>query len=183
MEKKELTKKSKRISFLLRHKPEDADLVLDDAGWVATRDLVKAIGVSNTDLQYIVDNNNKKRFEFSNDKRKIRARQGHSVEVKLEYESIEPPDVLFHGTSESSLDDVLADGIKKMNRHHVHLSSDKDTAKTVGSRHGTPVILFVHSGDLYNDGIEFFRTGNGVWLTDFVDPKYIIKLWSLGLEQ
>lgn len=170
---------SKTLSYHLRHAPQEIGLTLEDGGWVKITDLIaalysrKKLTLTIYDLKAVVANCPKKRFSFSEDGLRIRANQGHSVEVDLQLEETAPPPVVYHGTADRFLDAIQAEGLKKMNRHHVHLSGDVETAHKVGSRHGRPVVLEVHSGKMHEDGFKFFRSANGVWLTDVVPAKYI----------
>jgi len=175
---KELKVKSKFLSLVLRHRPKLIGIILDQNGWVSVDTLLgklDAFGnpMSLEELNEVVENNNKKRFAFSEDGEKIRANQGHSVNVDLGYEPASPPEFLFHGTAKQYLDNILKEGIKKRKRHHVHLSAEEATAKSVGSRHGSPVILKIPAASMAEAGMKFYLSDNGVWLTDFVDPKYI----------
>ena len=120
--------------------------------------------------------NNKQRFEFDRDRLRIRARQGHSLDIDLGYEAAIPPDTLFHGTATRFLDSILEQGLLKCARHHVHMSTNKDTMLAVGMRHGQPVILSIDARQMHNDGHQFFVTGNQVWLTDHVPPGYLTVL-------
>ncbi len=117
----------------------------------------------------------KKRFAFNEDHTKIRASQGHSIAIDLALVSQQPPEFLYHGTARANISSILETGIEKRNRQHVHLSSDKETAVKVGSRHGEPVVLTIRTGKMHNDGILFYQSENGVWLTDYVNTKYISK--------
>ena len=126
------------------------------------------------ELEEIVETNDKKRYEFSDDKKKIRARQGHSVDVDVELEEKTPPDILYHGTATKFLESIYKNGINSGNRLYVHLSNDEDTAKKVGSRHGTPYVLKIDANKMFNDGNKFYLSNNDVWLTKFVDKKYIL---------
>lgn len=128
------------------------------------------------ELNEIVETNDKKRYEFSDDKKKIRARQGHSIVVDVELKETTPPDVLYHGTATRFLSSIYENGIIKGNRQHVHLSETVDIATTVGKRHGKPCVLVVNCKKMVEDGCKFYLSNNGVWLTDFVDKKYI-SLW------
>jgi putative RNA 2'-phosphotransferase len=171
---------SKFLSLVLRHQPQEIGLELDTNGWANVKDLIakcakKGLKFSMEELEIIVETNDKKRFAFNEDKTQIRANQGHSVEIDLAIKPIKPPEFLYHGTSIDTVNSILNDGIKKMSRQHVHLSEDKETAVKVGSRHGKPVVLTVLSIQMYQDGIEFYQSENGVWLTDFVDSKYLSK--------
>ncbi|MCK7612671.1 RNA 2'-phosphotransferase [Roseibium sediminicola] len=172
------TKISKRLALWLRHQPQDAGLSLTEDGWAKTQDVLNALeriglGSSHDQLQRVVDTNDKKRFEFSEDGDRIRARQGHSVKIDLGLEPLTPPDILFHGTATRFLPPILNDGLKPMNRHHVHLSADTVTALNVGTRHGKPAILKVAAGPMHAAGHAFFQTGNGVWLTEAVPPTFL----------
>ncbi len=153
---------------------------LDPQGWAdveAVLDAVRArFGEFDRDqLQELVLSNDKKRYAFDDSGTRIRASQGHSVPVELGLEPIEPPSLLYHGTSESALQSILDQGLVKGRRHHVHLSSDVETARKVGSRRGgAPVTFEVCSGEMRN--YSFFRSANGVWLTDHVPPQYLRHL-------
>lgn len=172
---KQLTKLSKRLSKVLRHAPERIGITLDKNGWVEVSELLKGLGsdIALEDIEYVVANNNKKRFEFSPDKNKIRACQGHSINVDLDLKAVVPPDVLYHGTSTNTVQHIEADGILKMNRDHVHLSADQETAINVGQRHGKPTVLLIDAKKMHAEGADFYMSNNGVWLTDFVPKEYI----------
>jgi putative RNA 2'-phosphotransferase len=126
-------------------------------------------------LEEIVENNSKQRFAFSEDKSKIRANQGHSVAVDLEFTPAEPPTLLYHGTAERFLASIMKQGVQKRSRQHVHLSKDKVTAVMVGKRHGKAVVLIVEAGKMYKDGYEFYHSENGYWLTDHIPTQYLKK--------
>lgn len=180
MNQDKITKFSKFLSLLLRHKPEEIGLTLDENGWADVKDLLERLrktgkAHSMEDLREVVATNDKKRFSFNDDETKIRANQGHSLKtVDLKMQPIEPPEFLYHGTSERNKNAILESGIQKMSRQHVHLSKDKGTAMTVGMRHGKPTVLVVAAKQMFDDGIDFFLSENKVWLTDFVDKKYIL---------
>ncbi len=178
MTPKQLVQRSKRLSYLLRHDPADAGLTLDAAGWVSVDKLLASVKWTRAELDQVVADNNKKRFEYSSDNTQIRASQGHSVDVELGYEARTPPDTLYHGTSKHTLDVILRDGLKKMARHHVHLSADKETALIVGKRRSDAVILSVNTAQMQADGHAFYISTNGVWLTDSVPVSYLTVLWT-----
>jgi putative RNA 2'-phosphotransferase len=166
---------SKFLSKVLRHAPESVGLRLDEAGWAEVGDLLDAaeragVPIDRATLERVVAENDKRRFAFSEDGRRIRASQGHSVDVDLGLEAKEPPEVLFHGTAAASLDAIRREGLRPGRRTHVHLSVDEATAVAVGSRHGAPVVLRVAAGRLHREGRRFYRSDNGVWLTDTVPP-------------
>ncbi|AZA81340.1 RNA 2'-phosphotransferase [Chryseobacterium lactis] len=177
IEKKKI---SKFLSLILRHQPESIGLKLDESGWanveeLKTKSAQKRIYFTTEELDEVVETNNKKRFAFNEDKTMIRASQGHSIDIDLAIEAQQPPEFLYHGTAESNISSILDQGIQKRNRQHVHLSADKETATKVGMRHGKPVILTIRTGKMYEDGLSFYLSANEVWLTDFVDAKYISK--------
>jgi len=180
MEPKVETKISKFLSLVLRHKPETIDLELDAHGWASVsvllaklQDIFPQIGLEQ--LKYVVENNNKQRFSFNEGQSKIRANQGHSQTVDLQLDPIEPPEFLFHGTATRNLQSISREGLKKMNRHHVHLSESFQTATQVGMRYGKPVVLKVMAQRMWQSGVLFYRTANGVWLTERVAPNYIMS--------
>ena len=171
---------SKFLSLVLRHQPQEIGLNLDANGWANVDELIQKCAIKNIkfnfeDLKEVVATNEKQRFIFNEDKSKIRANQGHSIEIDLALEPIMPPKFLYHGTAEKNVTSILENGINKMNRQHVHLSQEKATAINVGSRHGKPVVLIIQSGIMYEAGLVFYKSENNVWLTDFVDKKYISK--------
>jgi putative RNA 2'-phosphotransferase len=171
-------KVSKYLSRHLRHQPERLGITLGDGGWVAVDDLLRAcaaqsFALSREELDEVVARNDKQRFAFDASGTRIRASQGHSVAVDLGLERSAPPAVLFHGTAEHVVDAILREGLRPMRRHHVHLSTDVETATRVGGRHGRAVVLEVDAGRMAADGHAFSVSDNGVWLTDAVDPRYL----------
>lgn len=168
-----MSRAGRRIARILRHEPELVGLTLGVGGWVDVAALIKAcretgMPLSVKGLNAIVAEDDKQRFTLSEDGRRIRAAQGHSVGVELGYEALEPPEVLFHGTATKSLGRIFREGIRSQRRRYVHLSLDPETATKVGTRHGTPIILEVQAGEMHRAGQAFFRAENGVWLTEVV---------------
>lgn len=167
---------SKYLSYILRHNPDKINLVLDCEGWASIDDLItkskKKYCFTIEDLIQVVKNNNKQRFVFSEDRRKIKAQQGHSIKVDLNLSNVMPPKELYHGTATKFLKSIQKDGLKPMRRHDVHLSVDKNTAYNVGQRHGKVCILVIDAGKMSADGFVFQCTGNNVWLTQSVPVKY-----------
>ena len=170
---------SKFISLILRHKPETIGITLDEHGWAKVDELIA--GVSKTHpldregLERIVAEDEKQRYSFNEDKTLIRANQGHSIPVDVELEEVEPPEILYHGTGEKYTASIEELGLIPKSRLYVHLSGDETTARKVGQRHGKPVIYTVKSGEMYRDGIVFYRSENGVWLTKTVPVKYLVR--------
>jgi len=178
MTEKEIIRTSKFLSLVLRHEPHRVGLYLDSAGWVAVDELLRAINAHGTaltlgQLQHIVASSDKKRFAFSEDGQRIRASQGHSVEVDLQYQPQVPPETLYHGTPERFVASIQASGLNKGQRHHVHLSIDAATASKVGERRGRPVVLKVRAGEMHQAGHTFFLAANGVWLVEHVPTQFI----------
>jgi putative RNA 2'-phosphotransferase len=172
---------SKRLSFVLRHRPDSVGLSLDDAGWVDVDELLSALArsglrLSRAELDAVVAGNDKQRFALDESGTRIRASQGHSVPVALGYRTEIPPGVLFHGTVERFLAAILAEGLRAGNRHAVHLSADVATASAVGGRRGRPVVLRVDAATMAADGFAFTRSANGVWLTDAVPARYLERV-------
>lgn len=178
MDKKQRTQKSKFLSYVLRHEPQSVGLQLDEQGWALVSELLDKCNqhgnsLSLAELRVIVEMSPKRRFAFSVDDSMIRASQGHSVGVDLGYPSEDPPEVLFHGTGSKWLPAIREQGLKRMARHHVHLSSDRETASVVGQRRGKPVIIEVAARAMARSGHEFYVSDNGVWLVDAVPPEYL----------
>ena len=169
---------SKFLALVLRHKPEKANLTLDEEGWCHVDELINNTKNTRNEftmalLEQIVSTDDKNRYSFNEDKTKIRANQGHSVQVDLKLEPIDPPPILYHGTATRFLDSIMTEGLKPMNRLQVHLSAKYETAVSVGKRHGKVAVLDVDSTQMHADGILFYCSQNGVWLTDTVPPQYL----------
>lgn len=167
---------SKYLSKHLRHQPERIGLTLDANGWVEIDTLIAAAAAhgfvfSRAELEHVVAHNDKKRFAV--DGRRIRASQGHTVQVDLDLPPATPPPYLYHGTVARNLDAIRTHGLSAMARHDVHLSADRETATRVGARRGRPVILSVDAGAMHRDGHVFKVSANGVWLTASVPPQYL----------
>jgi putative RNA 2'-phosphotransferase len=178
MNKDQLKKISKSMSYVLRHRPDTIGIELREGGWISVDELLTAFERAGKPftldvLERVVTENDKQRFEFSADGLQIRARQGHSVEVDLGYAACAPPKVLYHGTATRNLDSILKQGLVKGSRHHVHLSTNIETMVQVAMRHGKPVVLAVDAARMHAAGFEFFVTENHVWLTDHVPPEFL----------
>ena len=172
------TRLSKFLSLVLRHKPETIGITLDPSGWVRVDELLEKLnragrGVSRGQLERLVLHNDKQRFAFSRDGSKIRANQGHSVAIDLDLPPRIPPPRLYHGTARRFLPAIREQGLSKGSRQHVHLSADEATAGKVGRRHGEPVVLSVAAGRMHEDGYVFYRSENGIWLTESVPVRYL----------
>ena len=181
MKNSRITTISKFLSKHLRHQPEQLGLSLDIGGWVKVEDLINACAknnfvISQAELEQVVATSEKKRFSFDSTGTLIRANQGHSVEVDLQLEATQPPDILYHGTAEKSVSSIMSLGLQKMSRHHVHLSSEISTAKTVGQRHGKPVVFVVNAKAMHNEGYIFYCSDNHVWLVENVPPEYLQRI-------
>lgn len=172
---------SKFISLILRHKPETIGITLDEHGWADVQELIDGINQSGgymldkESLEEIVHSDEKQRYSFNEDHTLIRANQGHSIPVDVELEEKTPPDILWHGTGEKYVELIDAQGLIPKSRLYVHLSSDKETAKKVGSRHGRPVIYEIDCRQMVTDGYRFFESANHVWLIKEVPVKYMKK--------
>ena len=178
MDDRRLVKVSKYLSKHLRHQPERIGLTLQPGGWVRVDDLLAACTVhglrlTRRELDEVVARNDKQRFSFDEAGELIRANQGHSVPVDLGLLPVAPPAELFHGTVAGVVESILREGLRRMRRHHVHLSSDIETARRVGGRRGRPVVLVVAAEQMADDGFVFFRSANGVWLVDEVPGRYL----------
>jgi putative RNA 2'-phosphotransferase len=171
-------KVSKFLSLVLRHQPERIGLVLDGQGWADIDAVVAQAGthgmaLTREEILHVVALSDKQRFALDDTGRRIRANQGHSIDIDLGLEPREPPPVLFHGTAEANLAAIRAEGMKAGRRQYVHLSSDAATATAVGQRHGRPIVLRVAAGRMWSAGFELYLSANGVWLTDAVPPEFI----------
>jgi putative RNA 2'-phosphotransferase len=178
MDRERIVKTSKYLSKHLRHDPGALGLTLEPGGWVSVARLLaacarKGVRISREELNAVVAENDKQRFSIDASGERIRANQGHSVPVDLQLEPAAPPALLYHGTGHRTADAIEQEGLRKMRRHHVHLSADVPTAQRVGARHGKPVVFEVDAQGMQRDGFEFYCSENGVWLVDEVPPKYL----------
>jgi putative RNA 2'-phosphotransferase len=181
MDATRLIKISKYLSKHLRHQPERLGLTLQPGGWVEVTDLLAAcqknnFPISQEELERVVAESDKQRFAFDETGEKLRANQGHSTEVDLQLSPLAPPEFLYHGTGERSIEAIMQSGILKMSRHHVHLSSDTDTARRVGMRHGKPALLLIKAKLMHDAGHVFYCAANGVWLSENVPAQYLERL-------
>lgn len=180
MDKRQVTV-SKFLSKCLRHEPELVGLELEPGGWAPIELLLAGAErtgflISRAELDRVVAEDDKRRFAVDDSGAKIRANQGHSTSVELQLKEVPPPSELYHGTVDRFLPAILAEGLRKMNRHDVHLSADVETAVRVGQRRGRPVVLAIDAARMAADGLTFRLSENGVWLTDHVPPKYLRKV-------
>lgn len=178
MDERKIVKISKYLSKHLRHQPDRLGLNLEDGGWVGAEELLKACArhnfpISFAELKEVVEKNDKKRFSFDASGEKIRANQGHSVAVDLNLTAQTPPAVLYHGTAQRNANSIKEHGLLKIARHHVHLSTDAETARRVGARHGKPLIFKINTIAMASENFEFFVSANGVWLTESVPPRFL----------
>ena len=165
---------SKFLSLILRHQPQKVGIELDEHGWADVEELCRRVrGLDRATLEQIVAQDEKQRYSFSADGKLIRANQGHSIPVDVELAELEPPEILYHGTGEKFAASIKAQGLIRKSRLYVHLSGDAETARKVGQRHGKPLIFLVESGKMFADGFKFYRSVNGVWLTEHVPAKYL----------
>ena len=173
------TRTSRFISMILRHKPEEIGITLDEHGWADVQSLIE--GVNRTHpltmelLEEIVRTDEKGRYSFNEDHTLIRANQGHSIPVDVELKEMTPPEILYHGTGEKFTASIDKTGLIPKSRLYVHLSADRETAVNVGRRHGKPVVYKVYAARMHEDGCSFFLSQNGVWLTKYVPAKYLRK--------
>lgn len=174
-----LTRTSRFLALVLRHKPSAAGIELDSHGWADVDALIAGVNatgrhkLNRATLEEIVRTDEKGRYAISDDGRRIRAVQGHSVHVDVELKRATPPETLYHGTAGRFLPSIRESGLMRGSRLYVHLSCDANTAAKVGGRHGTPVVLSVDAGQMDRDGFEFFLAENGVWLTSYVPREYL----------
>lgn len=171
---------SRRLCYVLRHAPDSVGLSLDAAGWVDVDELLTGLAragtpLSRADLDVVVRTSDKQRFAYDASGSRIRANQGHSVPVDLNLEAQAPPAVLYHGTDDRALDSIRNQGLTSRGRHHVHLSADVETATAVGARRGSPVVLAVDAAAMAADGMQFYRSANGVWLVQAVPARYLTR--------
>ncbi len=176
--RRDLVKTSKFLSLVLRHDPGSIGLTLDEGGWADIDQLLAAAKahrrpITRAQLEEIVSGNDKARFAIDIENHRIRARQGHSINIDLGLAPVDPPDLLYHGTVERFLASIRKDGLHRGQRQHVHLSPTVEVARTVGARRGPPVILTINAGDMARAGYSFYVSENGVWLTGTVPPAFI----------
>jgi putative RNA 2'-phosphotransferase len=179
VETHQIVKFSKLLSRALRHDPRLLGLQLDSQGWADVDALLVGVNargfVFTFDLlREVVEKNDKKRFSFSEDEKKIRANQGHSINIDLGLEPVTPPEILYHGTASQFIESIRCSGLSPRKRRHVHLSPDEQTAQSVGRRHGEPIVLAIRAGEMQARGHAFYLSANHVWLTKSVPPQYII---------
>jgi len=175
---KELKTLSKYLSFIVRHKPDEIGLKLDSNGWGSLDHLIEKTSSHKLTpdlIKVVVETNDKQRFSISQDGLKIRANQGHSIDIDLGLEPQAPPEILLHGTAERFWPSIEVEGLVKGGRHHVHLTVSDVVAKSVGGRYGKPVLLEIAASKMASEGYSFYRSANNVWLVEFVPPEFVTK--------
>jgi putative RNA 2'-phosphotransferase len=174
-----LVRISKLMSLILRHKPEQFAVVLDPEGYTTIDDLVRAMrdslpDVAIEDVHRVVQLIEPDKARFSIEGLDIRANYGHSLSQRIAQQQEVPPGILLHGTSEKSLPIIRREGIRPMRRQYVHLTTNRDLAGRVGSRHGKATVLEVDASRASAAGIAFYRANESFWLTDFIAPEFIL---------
>lgn len=171
---------SKTFSYLLRHNPEKAHLTLDENGWVDINVFIESVNkhmslpekLTVKKVEEIVKVDSKQRYSLKDGK--IRASQGHSVNVDLMLQPKQPPIFLYHGTNVNTYTLIQETGLKAMKRQYVHLSDSMVTAENVaGRRKGETVILKVNAEEAFKDGVVFYQSENNVWLVESLPAKYV----------
>lgn len=169
--------KSKTLSYILRHKPEEFSLKMDEFGWVLVKPLLTAVGITQEELDTIVTDDKKGRYQYSLNKQSIRATQGHSRSVILDLENLlEVFTPVYHGTSKAALTNIFENGLIPGSRQHVHMCYDLEQAKQTGGRHGKPVVLVIDVNTAIKDGVKFHKSSNGYVLSEHVPAKYVAIL-------
>ena len=169
-----MERKSRRLSYILRHCPESIGLELDDHGYGDVQKILDALNITLTQLDTIVREDEKQRYSYNVDHTRIRANQGHSIPVNADLKEVQPPDILYHGTATRFVSSILEEGILSQTRLYVHLSQDKETATKVGSRHGEPYVFIIDTKQMYKDGYKFFLSENNIYLTKIIPTKYLL---------
>ncbi len=174
MNNNQLSSISKKLSYILRHDPEKYNIKLEKDGWANVLEIIKALNITFDCLETIVKNDSKTRYSFNSDKTKIKANQGHSVSVEINFKKVIPPKFLYHGTAESNFKSIMTKGLMKGTRQYVHLSSDKDTAIQVARRHSKDIYIFeIDTTPMIKDNVPFYLSENNVWLVDYIPTKYL----------
>jgi len=166
---------SRFLSLILRHRPEKIGLTIDADGWAEIEEITAKSHLTRQMIDVAVRDNAKQRFAVSEDGKRIRARQGHSIDVDMKFKAVKPPTVLYHGTYPRVVGDIWKYGLKKMDRQYVHMAAETSTASSVGMRRGSPILFEVQAAAMYAAGFEFYCSENGVWLTDHVPPEFLVQ--------
>ena len=174
----DIVSKGKHLAWLLRHdKVAREKGFIDEYGYRKISEIIQDYGFTMNEIEEIVITNNKQRFEYNNTKTKIRARQGHSIDVTVDLTEVTNCELLYHGTSSRFIKRILEEGLKKQSRNYTHLSYDIKTASAVGKRHGGDLcIIKIDAKQMIKDGNKIYISNNGVYLTEYVNPKYFIEV-------
>ena len=184
--KTDLKNVSKYLSFILRHKPEEIGLTLDEQGWAAIDDVIAKTTVHTLTrelIELVVETNDKQRFAINSEKSLIRANQGHSIDVDLGFVAVDPPEFLWHGTAQRFEESILEKGLIKQKRHHVHLTESQSVALSVGGRDGKPVLFKILSQQMHEAGYKFYKSTNNVWLVDAVPFQFLVRDDSISVNR
>lgn len=174
-----LTKESKFLSLVLRHKPQAVGIRLDCAGWADVQDLVsgmsKFLPFNFNMLEEIVRTDAKQQYTFNEDKTRIRAIGGHSIPVDLDLNAAVPPEFLWYGTGEQYAPSIHQQGLIPQDQPYVQLCAEPDAACMIGLRYGNLVLYRVLSEKMAQLGYSFYRSDDGAWLTDSVPAAFLEK--------
>lgn len=173
-----LVRTSKFLSYVLRHNPDALGLDVEPGGWVDVGDLLdrareQGRSLDRTLLEQVIAHGDKERFSLSDDRTKIRANYGHSIDVDLDLTPTPPPPTLYHGTARAALSSIQQEGLLPQSRQYVHLSSTPEEAQTVGRRHGPPVVLRVEAQRMHEAGFTLYQSTEAVWLTQRIPPRFL----------
>merc|ERR1719499_2626565 len=108
----------------------------------------------------------------------IRANQGHSQGMGIDAEKLlteitDPSQIpeCIHGTYKKVLPLIMQSGLSRMARDHVHFTTSRvqnEDARS-GFRSSCDVLIILDVAAAMADGLRFFRSANGVILTEGVD--------------
>jgi putative RNA 2'-phosphotransferase len=177
LDKEKVEKLGRFISGLLRHFPHKFNLEMDENGWVDFEGLSRVVAkkyrwANKWLIKAIVYSDKKGRYELSQNK--IRARYGHSVDVKLSDYREADNDILYYGTSEEEAHRLVEIGIKPVNQKFVHLSTTIEKGIEVAMlRTDEPIILAIDAKKARKSGIRFLKANEFIVLSEEIPPEFI----------
>jgi putative RNA 2'-phosphotransferase len=170
---------SRFLSFLLRHNPKEYGLKFDGRGFVEWGELFATVqerfpDITEDELLQVIKQSDKKRFEFVDGK--VRATYGHSFQIELGLESVEPPETLYYGTARDLAENILKGGLKPRDRQFVHLTPSLDDALASGRRRDPfPALIAIDAMAARAGGIQFYQSGP-LFLVKEIPPRFLSLL-------
>jgi putative RNA 2'-phosphotransferase len=173
---------SKLLSLILRHRPDEFGLNIDEYGFISLKEVVDVLlerydEATDEAVRDLVADKSQHRFEIVDER--IRALYGHSFFVEMDGDVMDPPEKLYMGTTAKAGIPMEADGIRPVDRSYLHLSTSYDSAESRSRQVGTPCVVEILAKKAHESGIEFYQRGEVV-LTRQIPSEFVSQVHGLS---